>query len=246
MARDLYSRPPRPAESSAITRRALLRLGSPGVRDREGTAAVREAVTAAASRPGSGELRRAVEPVANVLSLVAGVEAGHRVLEVGSLAELGQAAGTFDRVLSAFGLAQDPEPDRVVGELARVAAPGGVVALTAWVPRGLPGRLTEFAEQIVPLPLGVPSPSEWGRAGVGAARLGRRFADVEVRTRIVRLAFADEDSAFGAISASVPFPPERTDELRPAFDRLLASCNDALEGVEIPGRYLLVRGTVTE
>lgn len=241
----LYSRPPRRAESKGITRRALLRLGSPRVREVERVAAVREAVAVAAARPGSIELRRAVEPVAEVLSQVAAVEPGHRVLEVECLSDLERQTARFDRVISAFGVGQDPAPDRAVGELARVAAPGGVVALTAWVPRGLPGRLHEFAEQIVPLPLGVPSPSEWGRADLATARFRQRFADVEVRTRIVRLSFADADSAFRAISASVPFPRERNDELRPAFDRLLASCNDAVEGVQIPGRYLLVRGTVS-
>jgi hypothetical protein len=145
-------------------------------------------------------------------------------------------------VTSAFAIALDPEPDRAIAELARSAAPGGVAAIATWVPRGLPGRLFEFAEQIAPLPVGIPSPSEWGRAEIATRRLGPVLCDVEVRTRTVRLSFPDPDAAFTAVSAGLPFPCSRLDELRPAFDRLLSSCNDALDGVEIAGRYLLLRG----
>jgi len=243
MPRDLYTRPPRPADSGAITRRALLRLRPPPtVRDPAGVAAVRTAVAASQARPASAEFRRAIRPVARILADVAGIAPGDRVLDVGSAIDLRRASGSFDFVTSAFGIAQDPDPERVASELAEQAAPGGVVAITAWVPRGLPGRLTEFAEQIVPLPAGVPSPSDWGRAEVATQRLDRVLADVQVRTRTLRLTFPDADAAFAAITASLPFPDSRLDELRPAFDRLLASCNDALDRVEIAGRYLLVRG----
>ena len=243
MPRDLYARPPSPAHSGAITRRALLRLRPPPeIRDPGAVAAVREAIATTTSRPGVAAFRCAIEPVRSVLADVAGTEPGARVLEVGSAEELAHEAGSFDAVISAFGLAMDPEPDRAVAELARVAAPGGVVAITAWVPRGLPGRLTEFAEDLAPLPPGVPSPAEWGRADVATRRLERLLSGVQVRTRTIRLCFADPDSAFTAISAPLPFPESRLGELRLPFDRLLASCNDSLDRVEIAGRYLVAVG----
>jgi hypothetical protein len=223
MQRDLYTRPPGPADAGRITRRGLLRLGPPAVEpDGAGKAAVRAGVAELVRHPGQAALQRAVAPVAS------------------SLAELaGDSSAT-----SAFTIALDPEPDRAVAELARSVAPGGMVAIATWVPRGLPGRLFEFAEQIAPLPVGIPSPSEWGRAEIATRRLGRALTDLEVRTRTVRLSFPDPDAAFTAISAGLPFPFARLDELRPAFDRLLSSCNDALDGVEIAGRYLLLRGSV--
>ena len=57
---------------------------------------MREAVAVAAARPGSIELRRAVEPVAEVLSQVAAVEPGHRVLEVECLSDLERQTARFD------------------------------------------------------------------------------------------------------------------------------------------------------
>ncbi|CAA9482266.1 MAG: hypothetical protein AVDCRST_MAG67-945, partial [uncultured Solirubrobacteraceae bacterium] len=49
----------------------------------------------------------------------------------------------FDVVVSAFGAAEAPRPERAARELARVGRPGGRVVLAAWVPRGLPGRVPE-------------------------------------------------------------------------------------------------------
>lgn len=223
MPRDLYTRPPRPADSGAITRRALLRLRPPpAVRDPTGVAARRAAVAGLSTHPGQEGLQAAIAPVTRAL---------------------GDFAGSRS-VTSAFAIALDPEPDRAVAELERSGVPGGVVAIATWVPRGLPGRLFEFAEQIAPLPVGIPSPAEWGRAEIATRRLGPVLTDLEVRTRTVRLSFPDPDAAFTAISAGLPFPFSRLDELRPAFDRLLSSCNDALDGVEIAGRYLLLRGSL--
>lgn len=246
LAHDLYARPPRPADSGAITRRALLRLRPPDLdRDREAAGAIRARAAFAGRVRSHDALREEYAAVAAVIAEVTGVGPGAPVLEVRSIADLDRPPASFDLVASPFGIALDPEPDRVVRGLARMAAPGGTVALSAWVPRGLPGRLFEFAEQLDPLPPGVPSPSEWGRADVAASRLGRHLVDVEVRTRTVRFSYGDADAAFAALSSAVPFPESRRAELRPAFDRLLGACNDALQGVEVAGRYLLALGRVS-
>jgi SAM-dependent methyltransferase len=150
--------------------------------------------------------------------------------------------GGFDAVVSTFGAALAPHPARAASELARVTRPGGVVVLAAWVPRGLPGRLDEFAEQVSPLPQGVPSPSRWGVEAVARARLEPLLDELEIRSRSVPLRFPDGDAAFEAIAgACIPDPAGLT-ELRPAFDRLLASCNESLSAVEIRARYLVARG----
>jgi SAM-dependent methyltransferase len=242
MARDLYARPPRPADSGALTRRALFRLSPAPGGGPPDLASRRAAITAAWSRPGAAAFRRAIEPVAGVLAELSGAVTRDRVLEVPDTADLEHETGPFAVVTSAFGVAQDPDPDGALARIVRVVQPGGALAMAAWVPRGLPGRLTEFAEQIVPLPAGVPSPSEWGRAEVATRRLSRVLSDLQIRTRTIRLSFPDPDAAFTSISAPLPFPDSRLDELRPAFDRLLASCNDAIDGVEIAGRYLVAVG----
>jgi hypothetical protein len=243
MAHDTYARPPAPAHGGAITRRALLRLRPPASGpDVHAVSAARGAVEALAAHPGRAALGEALAPVGSVIAEVAGAARDAGVLEAASLDELESRPGGYDLVAAPFDLALDPEPARVVEALGRAVSPGGTVAVAAWAPRGLPGRLFEFAEHLVPLPPGVPSPSDWGRSNVAARRLGGAFAAVEIRTRVARLRFGDPDVAFRTLSAAVPFPAGRDADLRPAFDRLLASCNDASEGVEIAGRYVLALG----
>src|ERR687895_1303097 len=81
----------------------------------------------------------------------AGARVGWRVAD---LQALPYPDATFDAVLSSFGLPLAPRPAQAASELVRVTRPGGIVAVTAWIPRGLPGRLDELVEPLAPLPEG--------------------------------------------------------------------------------------------
>lgn len=146
-------------------------------------------------------------------------------------------SAAYDVVTSAFGTALAPRPGRTVRQLARVCRPGGRLVLTAWVPRGLPGRLPELLEVDEPLPDGVPSPAAWGREDVVRRRLAGLFDDLEVRTRTVRLAFASPEACFAALVPAT----NGSEAIRDRFDRLLASVNSRPPRVEVDARYLLVR-----
>jgi SAM-dependent methyltransferase len=135
--------------------------------------------------------------------------------------------GAFDAVRSAFGAALAPRARQTAAELVRVVRPGGVVAVAAWVPKGLPGRLDELLER----PEGVRAPSDGGRQEVMRARLEPQLEDFELRTRTVQLSVPDAEALAAVLGA-----PE--DELAP----LLASCNNAFDRVEIDARYLLGSG----
>jgi SAM-dependent methyltransferase len=148
----------------------------------------------------------------------------------------------FDAVLSSFGAVLAPRARRTARELVRVARPGGVVAITAWVPRGLPGRLDELVEELAPLPSGVRSPAVWGRQEAARKRLGDLLEDLELRLRSVVLRFPDAAAAFDALTRPYSLDAATRDLLRPDFDRLLASCNDSPTGVEISARYLVALG----
>ena len=231
-----------------VTRRALFGLRPAAARPVAADSDVdeiRRANAAAWAGAEGARLRRALEPAARTLAELAAPRRGDRILtiECGEpLDRLPHPTGSFDVVLSPFGAALEPEPDRAVTELARVARPGGTVGITAWVPRGLPGRLPEYVEAIRPLPPGVPSPRGWGREPAVRARLEALLGQLEVRTRVLRLTFASPEEAFATLAGPLPLSTAELDRLRPDFDRLLASCNDSLDGVELSARYLLAIG----
>jgi SAM-dependent methyltransferase len=140
------------------------------------------------------------------------------------------ADAAFDVVISTFGAALAPRARQTAAELARVLRPGGRLVLTAWVPRGLPGRLDEH----LPLPDGVPAPTGWADEATARRRLEPHFERLERRTRTVALAFPDP----GAMAAALAVP----DPVRPAFDRLLAAQNNRPPAAEVDARYVVWAG----
>jgi SAM-dependent methyltransferase len=86
--------------------------------------------------------------------------------------------GSFDVVLSTFGVMFTPDQERAAAELARVVRGGGRVGLANWTPDGFIGQVFRAIGRHVPPPAGVRSPALWGTE----ARLGELFPGHEVRT----------------------------------------------------------------
>jgi SAM-dependent methyltransferase len=161
---------------------------------------------------------------------------------VADVQELPYDDGEFDAVLSSFGAQLAPSPGVAAEELVRVARSGGFVALTAWIPRGLPGRMDELVERFAPLPEGVPQPDRWGVEEVARRRLGPLLEDLQLRTRTLPLRFDSPGAAFETLLRAHPLDEQDREALRPRFERLLSSCNNRPPAVEIDARYLAVVG----
>jgi SAM-dependent methyltransferase len=70
--------------------------------------------------------------------------------------------GSFDAVVSTFGVMFTPDQPRAAAELARVCRPGGKIGLANWTPGGFIGQLFKTIGAYVPPPSGVKSPALWG------------------------------------------------------------------------------------
>jgi ubiquinone/menaquinone biosynthesis C-methylase UbiE len=94
--------------------------------------------------------------------------------------------GTFDAVLSTFGVMFAPNHEQAAREMVRVCASGGKIALASWTPEGFIGKLLRVVGKRVPPPAGVRSPALWG----SEAHLAAIFGDSVSRTLIEKKMFA--------------------------------------------------------
>jgi ubiquinone/menaquinone biosynthesis C-methylase UbiE len=84
--------------------------------------------------------------------------------------------GSFDVVLSTFGVMFAPNQAKAASEMARVVRKGGRIGLANWTPEGFIGQLFKTIGAHVPPPAGVQSPALWGTE----ARLKELFAGHKV------------------------------------------------------------------
>lgn len=70
--------------------------------------------------------------------------------------------GTFDAVLSTFGVMFTPDQERAAAELARVCRSGGKIGLANWTPDGFIGQVFKTLGKYIAPPAGVRSPAQWG------------------------------------------------------------------------------------
>ncbi len=84
-------------------------------------------------------------------------------------------AGSFDAVLSTFGVMFAPNQARCAEEMLRVCEPGGRIGLASWTPEGFLGDFFRTVSQHVPPPpAGMPSPFTWGTEAGVASLFGPR------------------------------------------------------------------------
>jgi ubiquinone/menaquinone biosynthesis C-methylase UbiE len=91
--------------------------------------------------------------------------------------------GSFDAVVSTFGVMFTPDQDKAAAELARVCRPGGKIGLANWTPDGFIGQLFKTIGRHVPPPAGVKSPALWGTRDRIAELFGRSAAAIAAEPR---------------------------------------------------------------
>ena len=81
---------------------------------------------------------------------------------LGDTEDLPVQDGSFDAVLSVFGVMFAPDHQRAADEIIRASRPGGTVGLASWTPDGFIGQMFGVITRHVPGPPGVASPLLWG------------------------------------------------------------------------------------
>ena len=72
------------------------------------------------------------------------------------------ADGSFDVVLSTFGVMFTPNQEQAAAELIRTIRPGGRIGLANWTPSGFIGQMFKVVGRNAPPPAGVRPPVAWG------------------------------------------------------------------------------------
>ena len=91
--------------------------------------------------------------------------------------------GTFDVVVSTFGVMFTPDQERAAAELIRVCRPGGKIGLANWTPEGFIGRLFKTIGRHLPPPAGVKSPALWGTRGRITEMFGSHASSIKLEPR---------------------------------------------------------------
>jgi ubiquinone/menaquinone biosynthesis C-methylase UbiE len=113
---------------------------------------------------------------------------GHRIVFREADAEnLPFPDGSFDAVMSTFGVMFTPNQEKAASELARVCRPGGRIGLANWTPESFIGQLFKTIGKYVPPAPGVKSAALWGTR----ARLEEFFGRTarEIRTNLRAFVF---------------------------------------------------------
>ena len=156
--------------------------------------------------------------------------------------------GSFDAVLSTFGVMFVPDPERAAAELVRVCRPGGLVGLANWTPAGFIGQLFKVVGQHVAPPAGVPSPLAWGTEDGLHVLLGAD-ADVSVTRRHFVFRYRSAEHFFSTfqtfygpvVRAWAALDDEGRASLHDQLIALLSDHNRSTTGaLAVPSEYLEV------
>jgi len=105
--------------------------------------------------------------------------------EEGDVEALPYPDGSFDVVLSTFGVMFAPDQERAARELLRVCRAGGRIALTNWTPEGFVGQWFQVTARYAPPPPGLKPPLRWGTEA-GLRALFERDMRIERRHYVMR------------------------------------------------------------
>ena len=170
---------------------------------------------------------------------------------VGDCERLDLDDAAYDRLSSTFGIMFAPDHAATAGELARVVAPGGRIALANWTPEGGLGQMFKMMGPFLPAPTpGAGNPFEWGREEVVRKLLGDAFElDIEECVSTLNVPTGEDywqlfSSSYGPTkTAAEALDEDRRDQFHQTWVEFFDTHYRSDGGVSHPREYLLVVGT---
>ena len=159
------------------------------------------------------------------------------------------ADGSFDVVLSVFGVMFTANQEQAAAELLRACRSGGKIGLASWTPEGFIGQVFRTIGKHVPPPAGVKSPALWGTeqrlrelfgSGISDLALNRRmfmfrYRSAEHFIEIFSTYYGPMLKAFAALD-----PVGQADLYRDLAELLQRFNQGGAETLVVPGEYLEV------
>lgn len=91
--------------------------------------------------------------------------------------------GSFDAVLSTFGVMFAPNQEQAAREMLRVCRSGGKIGLANWTPDGFIGQVLRTIGKYVPPPVGLKPPSLWGSEARLHELFGNEISQLDITQR---------------------------------------------------------------
>jgi len=156
--------------------------------------------------------------------------------------------GSFDTVVSTFGVMFTPNQDRAAAELLRVCKPKGQIGLANWTPEGFIGQIFKTLGKYLPPPPSAKSPALWGTRSRLTEMFGSATSfNAEIRHFNFRYRSAEHflnvfETYYGPIhKAFAALDQQRQIDLRNDLYALIVRMNRATDGtMVVPSEYLEV------
>jgi ubiquinone/menaquinone biosynthesis C-methylase UbiE len=158
------------------------------------------------------------------------------------------ADGSFDAVMSTFGVMFAPDQQRSAAEMIRVCRSGGRIGLANWTPQGFIGQLFKTLGKHLPPPAGVQSPALWGSKdwidktfGPSASRIVAEPRTFAFRYRSAEHFINVFGDYYGPTLKAFEALGERSAALKRDIVDLIATLNVSGDSsMVVPGEYLEV------
>jgi ubiquinone/menaquinone biosynthesis C-methylase UbiE len=157
------------------------------------------------------------------------------------------ADGTFDTVVSTFGVMFTPNQDQAATELLRVCKSNGQIGLANWTPDGFIGQLFKALGQYLPPPAGAKSPLLWGTRGRLTELFGPATISIRAESRYFHFRYRSAEhfldvfrNYYGPmLKAFAALDEAKQNGLKQDLYALVARMNKADDGtMVVPSEYL--------